>query len=250
MEVRILSKLLVALCYLPVIFALKTGDWKTCSQSAFCRRGRALAARAKDADTSWKSPYSVDPNSVALSSGNAAFSARIKSSIYPDIKFKLDLQVLEDGVVRLRMDEVDGLRQRYNEAASWALISDPKISNEIQWIVGKNDVRATYGEKKDISVVVNYEPLKVSLLRGGKEEVVMNGRGLLHMEHFRTKVAKVDVPEEGLDEEDAQKVMQAGNPAAAWFEGEPDGWWEETFLSWTDKKPKGMCGHRLEKILC
>jgi alpha 1,3-glucosidase len=142
------------------------------------------------------------------------------------------------------MDEVDGLRKRYNEAASWALIEEPKISRDIQWAVGRTDVRAVYGSKKDMEVVVSFEPLKVVLLRKGKEQVVFNGGGLLHLEHFRTKGAREetrpeDVPEEGLDVEDAQKIMTV--KPSAWFEGDSeDDWWEETFSSWTDSKPKGI----------
>ncbi|KLO09715.1 glycoside hydrolase family 31 protein [Schizopora paradoxa] len=236
------TSLLFLYCSLTVS-ALKTGDWKTCSQSAFCRRGRALAGRAKEAGANWKSPYAIEPTSVVVAADEAAFSAAVKSSIYPDITFKLDLQVLDDGVVRVRMDEVDGLRQRYNEASNWALNSEPSVSKQIEWTVGKGDVRAVYGAKKDISVVVNFSPLKITLLRGGKEEIVLNGEGLLHLEHFRNKAepppAPTEVPEEGLDgEEEAQQVMEV-NSASSWFEGEPDGYWEESFLSWTDKKPKG-----------
>lgn len=229
-----LLQLTVLLCSLPTLFALKTGDWKTCSQSAFCRRGRALSARAKEAGSSWRSPYSVDPATVSISPSEAAFSASVKSTIYPDIKFKLDLQVLQDGVVRVRMDETGGLRKRYDETASWSLIADPKVNNEVQWTVGKKDVRAVYG---DVTVVVELAPLRISMLRDGKEEMVLNGGGLLHMEHFRSKEQpKVEAPPEG--EEQAQEVLEAVNPAA-WFEGEEDGWWEETFKSWTDSKPKG-----------
>ncbi|KAH8110571.1 alpha-glucosidase [Phellopilus nigrolimitatus] len=227
-------QLAVLLCCLPTLFALKAGDWKTCSQSAFCRRGRALAARAKEAGPTWNSPYSVDASSVAVAAGEATFSAAVKSSVYPDIKFKLDLQVLQDGVVRVRMDEVDGLRKRYDETASWALIADPKVSSNVQWTVGKKDVRAVYG---DVTVVVKYEPLKVSLLRGGQEEIVLNGGGLLNMEHFRTKEEPTVAAAPG--EESAQEVLEEKPNPAAWFEGEEDGWWEETFKSWTDKKPKG-----------
>ena len=143
------------------------------------------------------------------------------------------------------MDEVDGLRKRYNEAASWALIEEPEISQDIQWMVGKKDVRALYGPKKDIEVVVSFEPLKVVLLRKSKEQVVLNGRGLLHLEHFRKKggseeIKPEDIPEEGLDVEDeVQKVMKVG--PTAWFEGDSeDAWWEESFSSWTDTKPKGI----------
>ncbi|KAI5122326.1 hypothetical protein M0805_002493 [Coniferiporia weirii] len=228
-------QLVFLLCSLPTLLALKTGDWKTCPQSAFCRRGRALAARAGEAGSNWKSPYSVDPASVAVVPGEASFSAAVTSSIYPDIKFRLDLHVLQDGVVRVRMDEVEGLRKRYDETASWSLIADPKVSNEIKWTVGKEDVRAAYGHG-DLEAVVQFAPLKIMLLRDGQEEIVLNGGGLLHMEHFRTKGQPESETPEG--EESTQEVLEIENPAA-WFEGEEDGWWEETFKSWTDSKPKG-----------
>ena len=229
--------------FFPVIFTLKTGDWKTCSQAGFCRRGRSLAARAKE-HPSWKSPYSVDASSIALASDRASFTAAVNSSIYPTVKFGLHVRIHADGVVRVSMDEVGGLRKRYNEAASWALVSEPEISQDIQWTIGKKDVRAAYGHKKDIEVIVSFEPLKVVFLRKGKEQVVLNGKGLLHLEHFRTKgdseIASDNVPEEGLDVEDeAQRVMKVNT--ASWFEGDTeDAWWEETFSSWTDSKPKGI----------
>ncbi|OBZ65067.1 Glucosidase 2 subunit alpha [Grifola frondosa] len=214
-------------------------------QAAFCRRGRALSARANDSP-SWRSPYTVDSSSVALAPDQVSFTAAVISSIYPDIKFALDVRVHEDGVVRVRMDEVDGIRKRYNEAASWALLDEPKASRDIQWTVRKKDLRAVYGSMKDVELVVSFDPLKVTLLRNGKEQVVLNGRGLLHMEHFRTKesVAQskppMDIPEEGFDVDDSNQVVMQANSRTAWFEGETeDGWWEETFSSWTDSKPKG-----------
>ena len=240
---RAISSLLL-LVAVPATLAVKSHDFKTCSQAGFCRRGRALSARAAE-HADWRSPYSVDADSLAISSDQATFTAAVKSSLYPNIKFGLEVRVHEDGVVRVRMDEVDGLRKRYDEAASWALIADPKICKDIKWRAGKHEVRAVYGVKKDVEVVVSFEPLKVALYRKGKEQVVLNGRGLLHMEHFRTKETAVpeipasEVPEEGLDVEDAQKVLKAMNPRA-WFEGdEEDAYWEETFSSWSDSKPKG-----------
>ena len=219
----------------PQILAFKAQDFKTCAQSGFCRRGRALSARAQAAGSSWKSPYSIDPSSVALASDQASFTASVKSSIYPAVNFGLDVRLHEDGVVRVRMDEIGGLRKRYDEAASWALVQEPRVNRQISWTVGKSAVRAVYGEKKNIQVVIEFEPLKVTLFRDGVEQVVLNGRGLLHMEHFRTKE---DSAPATITEGDSQTVVQL-NPAA-WFEGEEqDAWWEETWLTWTDSKPKG-----------
>ncbi|EIN06673.1 alpha-glucosidase [Punctularia strigosozonata HHB-11173 SS5] len=215
--------------------AFKQQDFKLCNQAAFCRRGRALADRAADDPEGWYSPYSIDAASVALAADQASFTAAVKSELYPDIKFGLDLRIHDDGVVRVRMDEIDGLRQRYNEAASWALIAEPTVSPSVKWMVGKRDVRAKYGEKGEFEVVVTLAPLTVTLLRNGKEQVVLNGRGLLHMEHFRKK--EEEKPEEEV-QEGAQKVIKT-NPRA-WFEGDSeDGYWEEKWSTWTDSKPKG-----------
>ncbi|GLB37956.1 putative glycosyl hydrolase 31 family protein [Lyophyllum shimeji] len=238
--------ILSLLLALPTTHSLKAHDFKTCSQSGFCRRGRALSARAKEAGAAWKSPYSVDPSSIAIASDQATFTASVKSSLYPEINFGLELRVHDDGVVRVRMDEVAGLRKRYDEAASWALIAEPTVSKDIKWTAGKKDIRAVYGKKKELELVVTYEPLRVALLRNGKEQVVLNGQGLLHMEHFRTKTPAVTQTEEPAPKEgeevvadEAQAVMKAENPRA-WFEGDKeDDYWEETFGSWTDSKPKG-----------
>lgn len=232
---------------LPTTHSLKAHDFKTCSQSGFCRRGRALSARAKEVGTAWNSPYSVDPISIAIASNQATFTAGVKSSLYPDINFGLELRVHDDGVVRVRMDEVGGLRKRYDEAASWALISEPGINKNIKWSAGKKDIRAVFGQKKENEVVVTFEPFKVSLLRNGKEQVVLNGQGLFHMEHFRTKTpegthTEEPAPQEGEEaakDEEAQAVIKPPSPRA-WFEGDKeDDYWEETFSSWTDSKPKG-----------
>lgn len=222
--------------------AFKAHDFKTCSQAGFCRRGRALSSRAKEAKSSWKSPYSLDASSINIASDQSTFTAGVKSSLYPEINFGLELRIQDDGVVRVRMDEVGGLRKRYDEAASWALIAEPTISRDIKWTTGKKDIRAVYGIKKDTEVVVAFEPLRISLSRNGKEQIVLNGQGLLHMEHFRNKATPTEeaAPKEGeITEGEAQVVMKADNPHA-WFEGDKeDDWWEETFSSWTDSKPKG-----------
>jgi mannosyl-oligosaccharide alpha-1,3-glucosidase len=180
----------------------------------------------------------VDPSSVTIAADQASLVAAVKSSLYPEIKFSLDVKIHDDGVVRVKMDEVDGLRKRYDEAASWALIDEPKINRNIRWTVGKSDVKATLPLKGNVEVVVSFEPLKVTLYREGQEQVVLNGLGLLHMEHFRAK----DAPKEAVETAgEAQTIMESTNPRA-WFEGDTeDGYWDETWKSWTDSKPKGMC---------
>ena len=225
------------------VLAVKHHDFKTCSQAGFCRRGRALASRAKEASSTWKSPYSIDAQSTAISADKSSFTAIVHSSIYPNIMFKLDVRAHDDGVFRVRMNEVDGLRKRYDEAAKWALVEEPKLSKKIAWTQTKKEMKAVNGK---VELRVNYSPLRITMLRDGKEEVVLNGRGLLHMEHFRLKdepATTVEAPP-AQDEQvvmDAPSEPQPPSPKlSAWFEGEEeDGYWDEQFNSWTDSKPKG-----------
>lgn len=70
----------------------------------------------------------------------------------------------------------------------------------------------------ELVVSIDHKPLKIALLRNGKEQVVLNGRGLLHLEHNE----------------------QVANNDTAWFVGDTeDAYREETWSSWTDSKPKG-----------
>lgn len=241
---------LLLLAALPLALAVKREDFKTCSQSSFCRRGRAIAERAGQ-KPDWKSPYTVDPASLSISPDQATFTAAVKSSLYPEIKFGLDVRVHDDGVARVRMDEVDGKGKRYDQASSWALIADPKVSKDIKWTVGKKEVKASYGTKKDkFEVSIKFDPLIVTMFHNGKEQVSLNSLGLMHMEHFRTKEepkpvesSESEESSEKLNADEAQTVMEIPNPRA-WFEGDTeDGYWEETWKSWTDSKPKGALLH-------
>jgi len=241
------------------VVAVKEQDFKKCNESAFCRRGRALADRAAEhveSGEKWKSPYSLDASTIALEGGGSRFTGRVRSSLYPDIKFELEVRVHEDGVVRVRMDEKEGLRKRYDEAASWALLKEPVLSPSSKWTVGKKEVKVAYGERKDqVEVIVEFQPLVVRMKRNGKDQVVLNGQGLLHMEHFREKVEEkkveeVEAKEDGIppaEGEEAQKVIQL--PPNAWFEGATeDGLWQETWRTWTDTKPKGTLSFSIRLV--
>jgi alpha 1,3-glucosidase len=242
---KLLAPLLL-LISLPFISAVKEHDFKKCNQSGFCRRGRALASRAEEAGPKkWKSPYTLDSSTVSYSNNKSILKARVKSSLYPDIKFELEVRIHKDGVVRIRMDEVGGLKQRYNEAASWALIKEPELKSSVSWKSAADGREIVASYDNGLQLRITSDPLVITLFRGGKEEIVLNGRGLFHMEHFRTKdvPAPEDVEEQKVtDEGSDQTVISAETKIkeTAWFEGDSeDAYWEESFGTWTDSKPKG-----------
>ncbi|KAG8955645.1 hypothetical protein FRC04_007636 [Tulasnella sp. 424] len=245
MRKSVSALLLLATLALPSS-AVKNEDFRKCKDSAFCRRGRALAQRAKEAAPgAWKSPYTVIDEAVRVLPHMSGITAVLKNELYPEIKFRIEVRVHEDGVVRVRADEVKGLKKRYDEAASWALINEPVLAPQYQvtWAVGAWDTTGYYNGRE---IRVFYKPFRIVLFQDGREDIVLNGEGLFNMEHFREKTPPADkteeeapAPEEAAD----QKVIEEPKKpvkASAWFEGEEeDGYWEETFKTWTDSKPKG-----------
>jgi alpha 1,3-glucosidase len=211
-------------------------NFKSSSQAAFAKRGRSLADRAAQAGSSWRSPYSIDPDSLSYSSSKSSVIVSVKSSLYPNVNFELQAHILKSGVARIKFDEVGGLKKRYDEAASWALISEPslKAKGEVQWKESPSGVIAVYDH---VELVIDFSPLKITLRRDGSEEVILNGRGLFHMEHFREKLGSRPAVGSGPNGVDQQILQNSPND---WFEGpfQTDDW-EETWLTWTDSRPKG-----------
>ncbi|CCO30244.1 alpha 1,3-glucosidase [Rhizoctonia solani AG-1 IB] len=234
---RLSTQLVLLAAVAEVALGVRHSDFKSCSQSGFCRRGRAISKRADEAGAKWASPYTIDTTNLRVSADRSKITVPVKSSLHPDIKFQLSVVVHEDGTARVRMDEVDGLKKRYDGAADWALASIPEVRG-VDWKPVDGGVE---GRWDGILLRVTYEPLLIELIRDGRIEMSVNGRGLLHMEHFRNK------PEPKVEEavaegaESEQKVIKEPEPKInAWFEGDTeDDYWEETFKSWTDSKPKG-----------
>jgi alpha 1,3-glucosidase len=81
--------------------------------------------------------------------------------------------------------------------------------------------------------------LRITQLRNGKPEIVLNDRSLFHMEHFRIK--EQEKVEEVMSEGE-QMVLKGGEMDRSWFEEHDVDMFEEKWKQWTDSKPKGESG--------
>lgn len=224
----------------PTSTAVKRHDFKTCDQSGFCRRNRALADRAGKAGASWQSPYEV--HTPEFSRGS--FRAAVSNALFPQIKFSLEIRFQQDGTARVLMDEVEGLRQRYNEAAKWTLVGEPALEeNDGRYEADVKETHATikfHGGQNEARI--DYKPLTITFFRDGQPHIVLNERKLFNMEHFRVKTVGKQ-PEELVVEDpehpDEQLVVVQNEAFPGFLPPTEDGMWEETFGGKTDNKPKG-----------
>ncbi|KAL8278215.1 hypothetical protein RQP46_009388 [Phenoliferia psychrophenolica] len=236
-----LSALLALVLVVEPASAVKRGDFKTCDQSGFCKRNRAFADRADEHPKDWASPYAIDrPAFVA-----GTYTAGVANALFPDIQFRLEVRFHADGVARVIMDEVNGLRQRYNEAAEWAVQTTPTLATddgEFTVAITKDLSSITYANGRH-EVRIEHQPVKVTFLRDGQPHIVLNERGLLNMEHFRVK----SIPKEG-DEQlvvqdpehpEVETIIVKEEAFPGFLPPNDDTMWEESFAGKTDSKPKG-----------
>lgn len=236
--------LVLWLAVLPLLtLGVKHEDFKTCPQSSFCRRLRSIGTRQAEAPKTFTSPYSLGE---PVPSSEASWTWPLQSGLYPGINFELRVDVLAegDGIVRVRADEVGSATpwKRYNETAKWVLVNeDPDIatSSAVKLSSSRGVDTITYND--GLSLQVERSPFKLTQLRHGKPEIVLNDRSLFHMEHFRIK--EIEKQEEIVGEGE-QMVLKGGEMDRSWFEEHDKDMFEEKFRSWTDSKPKGPSRRR------
>jgi alpha 1,3-glucosidase len=202
-------------------------------------------------------------HSPAFSHGT--YTARIANALYPNVSFSLNVDFVETGSngdisTRIRIDEVDGLRQRYNEAASWALVKDPSIvaaDERFAVKLAQDRSSISWGRAtKNEELVVEHSPIRLTFFRDKQPHVVLNDRGLFNMEHFRAKTAEADAaaedaPDQLVQDPDSSHdkgivdAPVAGGHFIKFLDSNEDGMWQETFGGRTDSKPKGAPRGRL-----
>lgn len=246
-----LALLLLVSTFTSTALGAKHGDFKTCTQSSFCRRLRSLSERSRAAG--FHSPYSLGQGqqSVISQKDGASWTFPLNTELYPEIKFAFTVDFLEkgDGIARLRVDEVDSKLpwKRYNEAAKWALVDEtPMLTSigNVRKASSKGRTSFKYGPGHALELVIDHSNFKVTFRRDGSDIMYINERGLFHMEHFRAKEEQqsTEVVEGAAVTEGEQQVFstEPTHKDTTWFEGEPDSeLWEERFSKWTDSKPKG-----------
>ncbi|KAM0791314.1 hypothetical protein ACM66B_005786 [Microbotryomycetes sp. NB124-2] len=220
------------------VVAVKRHDFKTCQQSGFCRRNRALADRSNE-HKHWTSPYSLERPQYS----GGKLTARVSNALYPSINFKLDVVIHNDGVARVLIDEVDGLRQRYNEAGKWAIQVEPTLARDgdVHLTTSKDETALTYYHGKH-KLVIQHSPILLTFYRDEQPHVVLNDKGLFNMEHFRVKQLgneSAEVVVQDKEHPDEQKVIVKEEAFPGFLPKDDDGMWEESFGGNTDSKPKG-----------
>lgn len=208
---------------------VKHENFKTCTQSGFCKRNRALADRATAAGAAWASPYELDADTVSLKDGVLTGTILKNVGEGESVELPLVFSFLENGVARVTIDEAKrqkgdielrhgskARKERYNETAKWALVGGENMHKEAIVMTKDGTTSVAYGSE-GYQVEITHKPFSVRFIRDGEAHVVLNERSFMNVEHWRPKTET-----EGEEKSEDEQT-----------------WWEETFGGNTDSKPRG-----------
>jgi len=159
------------------------------------------------------------------------------------VELPITITFLQSGTARVTIDEKKrqtgdiilrhdskARKERYNEAASWAIVGGLNTYEGATMSKGSNNgvTKIVYGPNGNFEAVIKHSPFGVTFKRDGVVQVAFNDRGLLNYEHWRAKVEKPVVEKK----EGEEAAVEPVGP-------DESTWWEESFGGHTDSKPRG-----------
>uniref|UniRef100_A0A8C4ZZK5 Glucosidase II alpha subunit b n=1 Tax=Gadus morhua TaxID=8049 RepID=A0A8C4ZZK5_GADMO len=202
----------LALC-LSGTLAVDRGNFKTCDQSAFCKRQRALQPG--------QSPYRALLDTMELT------HTKLTLQLINDnnkVRLLLELYRLQGNMTRVKINELKPLKPRYEVPD--VLVQQPLTDLSLLSQDENGVVLSLGGEAQ--RVILSARPFRLDIMEGHELLMSLNSRGLLAFEHLRTLFSLfVILPSQPKADDKVEE------------EKDEEGMWEETFKSHTDTKPNG-----------
>ena len=157
------------------------------------------------------------------------------------MRLPLTIAFLESGAARVTVDEEKrakgdielrheskASKGRCNIAEKWAIVGGLSKNRgaALEGTSESGTTRVTFGKDGAHEALVRHSPFGIVFSRNGEKQIVMNGQGLMNVEHWRPKIEK-----EQKEGEEGEAVQEKSEDESTW--------WEESFGGHTDSKPRG-----------
>uniref|UniRef100_A0A8C1AH05 Glucosidase II alpha subunit b n=2 Tax=Cyprinus carpio TaxID=7962 RepID=A0A8C1AH05_CYPCA len=166
-------------------FAVDRGNFKTCDQSAFCKRQRALKPG--------QSPYRALLETLELS------DSRLTLQLINDnnkVHLLLELYRLQGNMTRVKINELKPLKPRFEVPD--VLIAEPPTEPLSVLSKDDNGVVLSLGAENQ-RLIVSARPFRLDIMEGPEVLLSLNSRGLLAFEHLRLHKDTLDFSLPGVE---------------------------------------------------
>ncbi|XP_041707131.1 neutral alpha-glucosidase AB isoform X3 [Coregonus clupeaformis] len=244
---------LVLSVFLSITQAVDRSNFKTCDQSAFCSRQRAMKPG--------QSSYRALLETLELSDSHLTLQLQNNNN---KVRLLLELYRLQGNMTRVKINELKPVKPRYEVPD--VLITDPPTEPMSVVVQDEHGVVLSLGGE-DRRLILSAQPFRLDIMEGPQVLLSLNSRGLLAFEQLRIRKdtishkisstvgsiwdkiksvfsskSQTDTEEAG-EKEDTEKhdeeKASEGEEEEVEEEVDQPGMWEETFKSHADTKPNG-----------
>ncbi|XP_060557069.1 neutral alpha-glucosidase AB-like isoform X2 [Ruditapes philippinarum] len=215
------------------VISVNRDNFKTCDQSGFCKRHRAMQPGS--------SPYVVLMDTLKVMGTSVEVQLVNRKN---NIRLLLQVSAVKDNSARVKINEMDPIKKRYEIPVGDALVGEPKLQD--MKVLDRSDKSITLGFE-DNKILISSEPFRIDFINKEEPIISINTQALLKFEHYRKKdspQAEEQAPpgEEGENKEDEEKKEEENveeEKKEEHKEEEEPSMWEETYKSFPDSKPHG-----------
>ena len=169
----LMIKLIVYLIMCTSVLTVNHNDFKSCTQSGFCKRNRILAEYILNNENS--TPWSVEEVFV-----NGPFLGFVIGRLSE--KLEVAIQYLRNGALKINLDPLNQSKDRY-KIPSGDVIVDDSISSTNFFKASDDDNRVYNIVGTGLSIEINDEHFAISLISDSDGEILtLNSRNLLNFE--------------------------------------------------------------------
>uniref|UniRef100_A0A674C6J1 Neutral alpha-glucosidase AB n=1 Tax=Salmo trutta TaxID=8032 RepID=A0A674C6J1_SALTR len=228
---------LVLSVFLSITQAVDRSNFKTCDQSAFCSRQRALKPG--------QSSYRALLETLELSDSHLTVQLLNNNN---KVLLLLELYRLQGNMTRVKINELKPIKPRYEVPD--VLITDPPT--ELMSVVAQDEHRVVLSlGGEDWRLILSAQPFRLDIMEGPQVLLSLNSRGLLAFEqlllHVQDETMHLYHMEQStclasllvLHKTPLTFQVSEGEEEEAEEEVDQPGMWEETFKTHTDTKPNG-----------
>uniref|UniRef100_A0A671KQS0 Neutral alpha-glucosidase AB-like n=1 Tax=Sinocyclocheilus anshuiensis TaxID=1608454 RepID=A0A671KQS0_9TELE len=160
-------------------FAVDRGNFKTCDQSSFCKRQRALKPG--------QSPYRALLETLELS------DSRLTLQLINDnnkVHLLLELYRLQGNMTRVKINELKPLKPRFEVPD--VLIAEPPTEPLSVLSKDDNGIVLSLGAESQ-RLIVSARPFRLDIMEGPEVLLSLNSRGLLAFEHLHLRPTSISL---------------------------------------------------------
>mgnify|MGYP003361730838 CR=1 FL=1 len=185
-------------------WAVKDYLFKKCEQNGFCHRNRHYSKEIGALADAYEPRYSLDRSSFVIDESIGELSGVMHKQMGDGSRVDLTFQVslVTDYSLRFQLDEKDRelhiqddikVNKKRHSNTDELAFDGPLERIPFQYQTLDDEIILIYGDRSEYKSVIKMYPFRITVFYNDVEQIILNDRDFMNIEHYRSKESEEDV---------------------------------------------------------